>query len=110
MTKERKTSAVESAGKIYKSTDFLPTSQDIDQRIAFVEGVKWADEHPINHWHEIKIEKPIQKGVYVICMRPYNDDTDIIKTAYWNGEYFDIVQIATITHWIEICTPSVSAD
>ena len=47
---------------------------DIEEICGFVQGAKWADEHPINVWHDAK-EKPRAKEWILVQFEEYEYET-----------------------------------
>ena len=62
MTREEK--LYEAADKF---SDEFKYSEDVDYvgiRVAFIEGAEWADNHPVNVWHNVS-EEPLKDRVFL---------------------------------------------
>lgn len=77
---------------------------------AFIDGAKWADEHPASPWHDVKEELPnvnapvlvltYSGNVVTTSMRiPRDINGNILGDKEWKGNY---AFKRSITHWMEI--------
>lgn len=101
---------VEKAG--FKYADYYGCLNcDLDDVLdTFVDGAKWADEHPASPWHDVKEELPYvnipvlvltYKGnVKITLMRiPRDINGNILGDKEWKG---NLAFKRSITHWMEI--------
>lgn len=75
-------------------------SYNINCHNAFLHGVEWADEHPINVWHDAS-EKPIlHKPILIQCGYPLHtyEATALSEDVIWG----DFVVLNAIFHWAYI--------
>ena len=73
----------------------------------FIEGAKWADEHPATFWHSVADgDLPTKDGEYLVLVLGvaeffcYN-----VESNYWSKSresYKDWCVQERITHWMEI--------
>lgn len=68
---------------------------------AFEKGAEWADQHPINPWHDASKELPTKGGHY-ICM---DENKHIAKLAYcgtkWiNSATYNDVELELVKYWM----------
>ena len=77
----------EIAAAFYDYSDALKLStfgdfEYIDIQGAFEEGAKWADEHPINVWHDVSEEPQIGSNIVVV-----DEDGQWWDIQPYDGEY-----------------------
>lgn len=70
---------------------------DINCHNAFLHGVEWADEHPVDVWHEAS-EEPNGNNWEILCVDVYNGcwvDSRVNALLLYNkwNEYVDIEQV-----------------
>ena len=70
-------------------------------RDAFIDGAKWADQHPA--WISVDERKPNDGQVVLI----YSKGGDVCVTCYKNGAFncSPLFQAINVTHWMEIIPP-----
>ena len=66
-----------------------------DERIHFIDGAKWADQHP--HWIPVEEELPKEKGKYMFRL----SNGDMCYETY----YPKLKLVANVTHWMPIVPP-----
>lgn len=75
---------------------------DINCHNAFLHGVEWADEHPINVWHKAD-EEPANKDAIILCLSKYIE-RPISYQCGWlidsTGSWENAVKNLSITHWL----------
>lgn len=71
---------------------------------AFIDGAKWADEHPKNIWHEPS-EEPQNKPFRIICQDDWGNvevvEDDVVKFVY-QGDWEAYVKDNCIIRWAYI--------
>ena len=62
---------------------------------AFEEGAKWADNHPVNVWHDASEEPNIDEDVVLF------DSCENFETEFYNGDvtWNNIVLFHKVTMW-----------
>ena len=73
----------------------------IDIEIGFIKGAKWADKHPVNHWHKnIDGDLPKESGRYLVMAQNGYCHTCKYKA---DSRYWDTVGYQSdIAYWMEI--------
>ena len=68
---------------------------------AFIDGAKWADEHPVNHWHKnIDSDLPKKSGRYLVMAQ-----NGFCHTCKYDADsrYWDTIGYQSdIKYWMEI--------
>ena len=69
----------------------------------FIDGAKWADEHPVNHWHKnIDGDLPKKSGRYLVMAQNGFCHTCKYDTG---SRYWDTIGYQSdIAYWMEIPT------
>ena len=72
-----------------------------DVECGFIDGAKWADEHPTNHWHKnIDGDLPKESGRYLVMAQNGYCHTCKYKA---DSRYWDTVGYQSdIKYWMEI--------
>lgn len=92
---------IEERASEYAQYDAFANCNIDDVWRGFVEGAKWADEHPTNHWHKnIDGDLPKESGRYIVMAQNgychtcqyYTDD------RYWGTVGYQ----SDIKYWMEI--------
>lgn len=97
MTREE---TIEQAASKYAQYEVWGSSYD-DVWEGFVDGAKWADEHPTNHWHKnIDGDLPKESGRYLVMAQNGFCHTCKYKA---DSRYWDTVGYQSdIAYWLEI--------
>lgn len=81
-----------------REEEMIRESQKRYDDIAFIDGVKWADAHPINVWHTINEQPNIDEDVVLF------DSCGNFVTEFYNGDvtWNNIVLFHKATMWAYI--------
>lgn len=80
---------------------------------SIIEGIEWADAHPINPWHKVSEELPKESGSYLVkytidsCSVLYDGICHYNECRWINAHLLGNGRIS-ITHWMEI--PEIKED
>ena len=72
---------------------------DIEEISGFVQGAQWADEHPVNVWHD-KNEEPQEDGWVLVQFD--NDAYDTISLPKFVDVFHDFVEMHNFIRWAYI--------
>ena len=81
-----------------REEEMIRESQKRYDDIAFIDGVKWADAHPINVWHTINEQPKIDEDIVLF------DSCGNFVTEFYNGDvtWNNIVLFHKATMWAYI--------
>lgn len=65
---------------------------------AFQKGAQWADQHPVNPWHDASEELPKENGKYLI--KAYNGY--LCALSFIDGDWKTFGYQSDIKYWMQI--------